>query len=103
MLDVHRRDHVDASVEQLLDVLPALLVAATRDVGVSELVDEGHVGGALQDGVEIHLVKGLVAVVDRLAGDHLEVAQLLRGAGPVVGLDEPDDHVGAALVTSRPR
>ena len=30
VLDVHRRDHVDAGLEQLLDVLPALRVARAR-------------------------------------------------------------------------
>ena len=35
-----RRDHVDPGVEQLLDVLPALLVARAGHVGVGELVDE---------------------------------------------------------------
>ena len=40
VLDVDRRDDVDAGVEQLLDVLPALLVARAGDVGVRELVDE---------------------------------------------------------------
>ena len=36
--------------------------------------------------------------VDRPARDDLEVADLLRGVGPAVGLDEADDDVGAALV-----
>ena len=40
VLDVQRRDDVDPGVEQLLDVLPALLVARARDVRVRELVDE---------------------------------------------------------------
>ena len=40
VLDVDRRDHGDAGVEQLLDVLPALGVLAARGVGVGELVDQ---------------------------------------------------------------
>ena len=40
VLDVQRRDDVDAGLEQLLDVLPALLVARAGDVRVRELVDE---------------------------------------------------------------
>ena len=49
VLDVDRRDHVDAGVEQLLDVLPALLVLRARHVGVRELVDERDLGLARQD------------------------------------------------------
>ena len=40
VLDVDGRDHVDARVEDLLDVLPALRVARARHVGVRELVDQ---------------------------------------------------------------
>ncbi len=40
VLDVDGRDHVDAGVEHLLDVLPALLVPHPRRVRVRELVDE---------------------------------------------------------------
>ncbi len=46
VLDVERRDHVDAGVEQLLDVLPALLVARSGRVGVGVLVDEHDCGPA---------------------------------------------------------
>ena len=46
VLDVERRDDVDAGVEQLVDVLPALLVARARDVRVRELVDERDLGPA---------------------------------------------------------
>jgi len=42
VLDVDRGDDVDASPEQLLDVLPALLVPGARDVGVRQLVDQRH-------------------------------------------------------------
>ena len=40
VLDVERRPDVDAGAEQLVDVLPALGVARSGDVGVRELVDE---------------------------------------------------------------
>ena len=47
VLDVDRRDHGDAGVEQLLDVLPAFGVLAARGVGVGELVDQHHLRLAL--------------------------------------------------------
>ena len=100
VLDVHGGDDVDPRVEQLLDVLPALLVPGPGHVRVGQLVDEGHLGVAVEDGIEVHLLEGRAAVLDLAARDHREVAHLLGGAGPVVGLDEPDDDVGAALVAT---
>ena len=49
VLHVHRGDHVDARGEQLIDVLPTLLVAATGRVGVRQLVHQRHVGVSVQD------------------------------------------------------
>ena len=62
MLDVERRDDVDAGVEQLLDVLPALLVAAAGHVGVGQLVDEHPFRAAGEDGVDVHLLERRAAV-----------------------------------------
>jgi hypothetical protein len=44
VLHVQGGEHVDAGVEQLLHVLPALGVARARRVGVRELVDQQHGG-----------------------------------------------------------
>ena len=46
VLDVERGPDVDARVEQLLDVLPALGMAALRRVGVGEFVDDDQLGPA---------------------------------------------------------
>lgn len=93
VLDVDRGHDVDAGVEQFVDVLPALGVAAAGDVGVGVLVDERDVGRAGEDGVEIHLGEGGTAVLDRASRDRLEVTDLLRGGLAVVRLEEPDDDV----------
>ena len=42
-------------------------------------------------------VSAVPAVVEDRAGQHLEALEQLGGAGPSVGLDEPDDDVGAPL------
>ena len=97
VLDVDRGDDVDAGLQQLLDVLPALGVARARDIGVGELVDERHLGPAGQHGVDVHLLERRTAVVERAARDHLQAVDHLRGVPAAVGLDEPHDHVGAAL------
>ena len=98
VLDVQRGDDVDARREQLLGVLPALLVARPGQVGVGELVDEDDFGPARQDRVDVHLLESAAAVLDRLARDHLEIADLCLGARPAVRLVEADHDVGPALV-----
>ncbi len=55
VLDVHGRDHFDARREQLLDVLPALLVGRSRHVAVRELVDEHGLRTTGDDRVDVDL------------------------------------------------
>ena len=102
MLDVDRRDHVDPGVEQLLHVLPALLVPRSRSVGVCVLVDQHDVRPPRQDGVEIHLFQRGAAVLDLLQRHHLEVADLCGCLMATVRLDDADHHIGAALLASYP-
>ncbi len=79
VLDVDGGDHVDAGVKDLEDVLPALGVARSGDVGVGQLVDERHFRMAGEHGVEVHLLEAGAPVVDDTSGDDLQVvAQLLR-------------------------
>ena len=103
VLHVHRGDHVDARVEELVDVLPPLLVARAGDVGVGELVDEHALGLAGEDRVDVHLLEGDAAVVDLLARDHLErrrAAPCVFGAP--VRLEIADDDVAPALARRLP-
>ncbi len=71
VLDVERRENVDAGGEEFLDVEPAFGVAAARRVGVGEFVDQHEGGLAGEDGVEVHLGEGLAAMVDRARRDSL--------------------------------
>ena len=96
VLDVERRDDRDARVEQLVDVLPALLVPRAGDVRVRELVDEDDLRPAPQDRVDVHLLERRAAVFDALPRDHLEVADLRARQLAAVGLDEADDDIGPA-------
>ena len=57
-------------------------------VGVRELVDERDLGLAGEDRVDVHLLERRAAVLEPPARDDLEVADLLGGARPAVGLDE---------------
>ena len=85
-------------VEDRLDVLPSLLVGGAGNVRVRELVDEHDVGAPGEHRVEVHLLELRAAVLDLPAGDDLEIADLLGGAGSTVRLDDADDDIGATVV-----
>ena len=86
VLDVHRGDHVDAGVEQLIDVLPTLLVRRAGGVGVRQFVDQHDLGMPGQDGVGVHLGQLHPAVARHPAGDDRAGPELLGGELPAVGL-----------------
>ena len=102
VLEIDRRDDVDAGVEELLDVLPAFGVPRTGGVRVGELVDQHQLRLALEQPVEVHLLDGLAAVLDRPSGEDLQVADLSVGVGTAVVLHPADDHVGAPLLPTPP-
>ena len=54
MLDIKRREDIDAGGNYLLDIKIALGMPASRGVGMREFVDENQLRTALQDRVEIH-------------------------------------------------
>ena len=64
VLDVERRPDVDAGVEQLVDVLPALGVPRALGVRVGQLVDEEQLRPPRQRRVEIELAQRHAAVGD---------------------------------------
>lgn len=97
VLDVDGGDHVDAGLEEFLDVLPALGVAGAGHVGVGEFVHERHGGRPVQDGVDVHLREDGRAVLDVAAPDLLQAVQQHLRARPVVVLHERDDAVRAPL------
>ena len=102
VLDVDRGDHVDAGVEELLDVLPALLVRRTRDVGVRELVDERDLRAAGQHRVQVHLLEDGPAVGHRPARDDLQPVEQGGGQRAPVRLGERHHDVGAAFGPAMP-
>ena len=82
MLHVHRRQHVDAGVEQHRDVFPALGSRGARDVRVRKLVDDGNLRMPREDGVGVHLLEQPPAVIDRLARNGLEPLGQRDRVGP---------------------
>lgn len=67
-----------------------------------QLVDEGDLGAAVQDCVEVHLGHGGAPVDQLPAGDDGQTLEQGGGVRPPVGLDEADDDVGAAFGAAGP-
>ncbi len=65
-----------------------------------QLVDDGYLGLAGDDRVQVHLGLGGVAILDGAGRNDFEVADFVRGLGAVVGHDQSDHHVDPALARS---
>ena len=73
------------------------MAAAARHIRVGQLVHQRDLGVPRQHRVEVHLLELGAAVVDQLPGHDLQVAYVLGGMGPAVGLDEAHHHVPTPL------
>ena len=67
---------------------------------MGELVDQRHGRPTARHGLEVHLLEHGAAVLDRLPGNDLEIAELRQRVATTVGLHVADDHVGASLSTT---
>ena len=97
VLDVDRGDHVNAGVEQLVDVLPALLVPRARHVGVRELVYQRDLRMTGEHRVEVHLLELAAPVLHLLSRDDLDPVQQRRRLRAVMRLGERHDDVRPPL------
>ena len=102
VLDVDGGEHVDAGVEQVLDVLVALLVLEARRVGVRQLVDQRHLRRASQDGGEVHVGQVGPAVGHAPLGDDRDARRRGRGLLAPVRLEQADDDVAPGLLLCVP-
>ena len=93
VLHVDRGEHVDTGCEQLVDILPALGMAARRRVGVRQLIYQEHGRGAFERRVQVELLQLAPAIVDLLAPQDLQALQQCRGFAAAVRLDHADHHV----------
>ena len=103
VLDVHRREDVDARVEQLDHVLPALWVAGAGRVGVGQLVDEDELRMPRERAVEVELVELDPAVLDDPARQELEPHQHRARLVAAVRLDDPDHDVALPILDLQAR
>jgi len=94
---IDRGIDVDAAGQQFLDVEIALRMAAARCVGVGKFIDQRDLRMARDQRVEIHLLDGLVPVLEPLARENFEALQQRLRLHPAVGLDHPHDNIGAGL------
>ena len=99
MLHVDGRDDVDPRVEDLVDVLVALLVSHARRIRVRELVDQRELRRAPDHGVDVHLVElERRRAAARRCGTTSRPSACAGGLGPVVRLEVADHDVAALLL-----
>jgi hypothetical protein len=55
VLDIHRSNHIDAGVQQILDIFVPFSVPALWRVGMREFVHQGYCRFPSEDGVDVHL------------------------------------------------
>ena len=102
MLDVQRSPDIDAGGEQLLDVLPALGMAAVGRVGVSEFVNDDQFRLARERGVEIEFVDFAAVVFDLAPRQDFESINERARLGAAMSLHKPNDDVDV-FVLQAPR
>ena len=102
VLDVERREDVDAGREQLVDILPALRMARALDVRVGELVDEDQRGPARERAVEVELAQRPALEGNLDLRQHRQVGDERLGLLASMRLDDADEDV-LALVAQRAR
>ena len=100
MLEVDGGDDADAAVEQFLDVLPALRIAAAGRIVVGQAVDQADLRVAAEDGREVDDLVGAAGVLLGDRGNHFEARQDLLDVGGDLALQGADDDVLAALLAA---
>ncbi len=102
VLDIERGDHVDACIQDLLDILVALDMPGAWNVGVGQFIDQHHFGMPRNNGLGIHLFERYPAVGDFLTRNHLQIPQLRLRLGPTVRLHVAHHHVGTPALAAVP-
>jgi hypothetical protein len=92
VLHVQRGVDVETGGQEILHVLPALLVATAGRVRMRQLVHEEQAGPAGQRGIQVEFEQGGGLVGDRAAGYLLKALEQPGRFGPAVRFDEADDH-----------
>jgi hypothetical protein len=95
VLDVQRGVDIDAGGQYLLDVLPALFMAAAVGIGVRQFVDQGQRRFARQKRVKVHLGQRAAPVDDGFARQLRQTGELGLGFRAAVGFDQRGHNIHA--------
>jgi hypothetical protein len=95
VLDVERRVDVDARLQELFDVLPALRMPRAFRVRVGQLVDEDQLGVASQCRFEVEFPQADAAIWNRPSRKDFQPFQEHFGLRPTVRFDVPHDDIHA--------
>ncbi len=97
MLHIERRPDIDAGIEQLLHILPALGMARAGRIAVGQLVEQQHLWVARQRRIQVKGLALAALVGQQAAGQQLQAVELLHGLGPAMGLHQAHQHLAARL------
>ncbi len=95
VLDVDGGPDIDAGGTQLLDVLPALGVAAAQRIRMRQLVDQDQRGSARQRAVEVELLQHAAAIGHVAHRQPFQAGQQRLGLGAAMRFHHADRHIGA--------
>src|SRR5262245_9807985 len=98
VLDVDGRDDRNARVEQFYNVFVSLVMFRAGDVRMRQLINDGYLGPAGDDRVDVHFPERDPAVLDLAHGRAFQVADQRFGLGAPVRLHERHDYVYALLL-----
>jgi hypothetical protein len=93
VLHVQRGPDIDAGFQQLRHILPALVVAAARRVGMRQLVDQKQGRAPCQRRIHVKFLQHLPAIRYGTARQHRQRADHRLRAGAPVRLHHADQHI----------
>ncbi|VEA72345.1 Uncharacterised protein [Serratia rubidaea] len=95
VLYVDGGQHVDAGIQQLLHILPALGVARAVGVAVGQFIHQDQRRVTRQRGVQIEFAHHAAAVLDPFLRQYAQPVQQRGGFIAAVGFHHPDQNVKA--------
>ncbi len=70
-------------------------MAAAGGIGVGKFIDQNQSGATGEDGIDIHLLQYLTAIIDALARDHAQPFDQRLGFPAAVGFHDTDNGIDA--------
>ncbi len=92
MLHIDRRIHIDAGVQQFVDILPALRMARTGRIRMREFIHQDQRRLQRQRRIQIEFLDNLVPILDLLERQHGQSVQQRGGLAAAMRLDNADQH-----------